>query len=274
MCKEHQFSRVYLSIGCIEEYWDEYYSKQKFPSEKIGSIDYESFIKQLNDINVEVELVTFLAKNGDDFTNVDRVDIVANMVKNLSEKVNIKALHFDQECSRSSIENLLQMYIRADKIFPVSAILRPSWLTSRLYKFQEYFKNQTFYELFTDCETLVDALMKITKFTDLMAYDENYTKVENYMEKLKEINSRHPHNEAKNIIEIGWGSNVPEKETLRPRFLEDKNKLFNFIYDMANKYDGITIHYYERWYQSLYCVWPDIEKPYDGGEPKECASKR
>jgi hypothetical protein len=84
---------------------------------------------------------------------------------------------------------------------------------------------------------------------------------------------RHTHNEAKNIIEIGWGSNVPEDETLHQRFLEDKDKLFNFIYDMANKYNGITIHYYERWYQSLYCVWPDIKKPYDGNEPKECTSK-
>ena len=27
-------------------------------------------------------------------------------------------------------------------------------------------------------ETIVDALMKITKFTDLMAYNENYAKVE------------------------------------------------------------------------------------------------
>ena len=273
MCKEHHFSRVYLSIGCIEEFWDNYYSKGIFPSEKIGSIDYETFIKKLNDINVEVELVTFLAKDGDDFSDVDRVDIVANMVKKLSEKVKIKALHFDQECSRSSIESLLKMYIRVDKIFPVSAILRPSWLTSRLRKFQDDFTNQTFYELFSDCETLVDALMKITKYTDLMAYDENYTVVSNYMEKLKEINMRHTHNEAKNIIEIGWGSNVPEDETLHQRFLEDKDKLFNFIYDMANKYNGITIHYYERWYQSLYCVWPDIKKPYDGGEPKECASK-
>lgn len=107
MCKEHHFSWVYLSIGCIEQYWDDYYSKGKFPSEKIGSIDYETFIKQLNDINVEVELVTFLAKDGDDFSNVDRVDIVCNMVKNLAEKVKIKSLHFDQECARSSIENLL-----------------------------------------------------------------------------------------------------------------------------------------------------------------------
>ena len=172
MCKEHHFSRVYLSIGCIEEFWDNYYSKGIFPSEKIGSIDYETFIKKLNDINVEVELVTFLAKDGDDFTNVDRVDLVANMVKKLSEKVKIKALHFDQECSRSSIESLLKMYIQVDKIFPVSAILRPSWLTSRLRKFQEDFTNQTFYDL-------LDALMKITRYTDLMAYDENYTVVSN-----------------------------------------------------------------------------------------------
>ena len=275
MCKEHHFTRVYLSIGCIETFWDKYYSKGIFPiPDEIGSIDYETFIKQLNDINVEVELVTFLAKDGDDFTNVERVDTVAKMVKELSKKVKIKALHFDQECSRDSIEALLNMYIRANNIFPVSAIIRPSWLSSRLSPYQEKFTNQTFYELFKDCYTIVDALMKITNYTDLMAYDENYTVVNNYMEKLKTIASRHPNNEAKNIIEIGWGSNVPVDETLHQRYLEDKDKLFNFIYDMAEKYNGITIHYYERWYQSLYCSWPDISKPYDGGEPKECASGR
>ena len=31
LCQDHHFTRVYLSIGCIEVYWDEYYSKYKFP---------------------------------------------------------------------------------------------------------------------------------------------------------------------------------------------------------------------------------------------------
>ena len=164
MCQEHHFTRVYLSIGCIETFWDKYYSKGKFPAAgEIGLIDYEPFIKQLNEINVEVELVTFLAKDGDDFSTVDRVDIVAKMVKELSRKVKIKALHFDQECSRHSIENLLKMYIRVNKIFPVSAILRANWLKSKLYHYEEDFTDQAFYEYFSDCKTIVDALMKITK---------------------------------------------------------------------------------------------------------------
>ena len=96
MCKEHHFTRVYLSIGCIENYWDTYYSQNKFPaSGKIGSLDYETFIRKLNDINVEVELVTFLAGDPDDFYDVDRVDTVANLVKQLSTRVKIIALHFD-----------------------------------------------------------------------------------------------------------------------------------------------------------------------------------
>ena len=271
MCKEHHFTRVYLSIGCIETFWDNYYSQGKFPNDEIGSLDYETFIKKLNDINVEVELVTFLAADGDDFTKVERVDTVANMVKNLSKKVKIKALHFDQECSRSSFESLLKMYIRADKIFPVSAILRPNWLTSKLSSIKDKFTNKTFYESFNDCEMLVDALMKITKYTDLMAYNQNYDTVSDYMEKLNIIANRHKNNEAKNIIEIGWGSNVPEDDTMHQRYLEDKDKFFNFVYDKAEKYNGITIHYYERWYQTLYCNWPNINIPYDGGEPKNCS---
>ena len=39
---------------------------------------------------------------------------------------------------------------------------------------------------------------------------------------------------------------------------------------MSKIYNGITIHYYEKWYETLYCVWPDINIPYDGGEPKNC----
>ena len=270
MCQEHHFTRVYLSIGCIATFWEDYYSKGKFPaSGEIGSLDYETFIKQLNDINVEVELVTFLAKNGNDFTNVNRVEKVATMVKELANKVNIKALHFDQECSRDYIENLLKMYKSVDEIFPVSAILRPAWLNTQLSKYKDKFTDQTFYESFSDCETFVDALMKITKYSDLMAYNENYNVVENYMEQLKEINSRHSNNEAKNIIEIG-SRNAPKTDTLYQRYIEDKNKFFDFVYNMSEKYNGITIHYYEEWYETLYCNWPDKNIPYDGGEPKNC----
>ena len=57
MCQEHHFTRVYLSIGCIATFWDDYYSKGQFPTkDEIGSLDYETFIRKLNEINVEVEL--------------------------------------------------------------------------------------------------------------------------------------------------------------------------------------------------------------------------
>ena len=270
MCKEHHFTRVYLSIGCIETFWDNYYSKGNFPvSGEIGSLDYETFIKKLNNLNIEVELVTFLSSDPNDFTTIERVDKVANMVKQLSTKVNIKALHFDQESSEN-FESLLNMYIRINKIFPASAILRPYWLNLKMSSIKNQFTDKTFYESFNDCETLVDAIMKITKYSDLMAYNKNYDVVQNYMEKLNTIASRHPNNEAKNIIEISGSKGVPVDDTMYQRYLENKDTFFNFIYDMSKKYKGITIHYYETWYQNLYCVWPDINKPYDGGEPKNC----
>ena len=270
LCQEHHFTRVYLSIGCIEKYWDNYYSQGSFPaSGEIGNPDYETFIKRLNDINVEVELVTFLGSDGNDFTEVERVDTVATLVKELSKKVKIKALHFDQECEEN-FESLLKMYIRVNKIFPVSAILRPYWLNLKMSSLKAQFTDQTFYESFSDCDTLVDALMKITKYTDLMAYNNQYDVIESYMKKLKTINSRHPDNEAKNIIEISGEDGVPEEDTLHQRYKEDKDKFFNFVYDMSKTYNGITIHYYETWYKTLYCKWPGTDVPYDGGEPKEC----
>ena len=272
LCQEHNFSRVYLSIGCIETFWDNYYSKEKFPaSGEIGSLDYETFIKKLNDINVEVELVTFLGGDPNDFSEINRVVTVSKMVKSLSSKVKIKALHFDQEVGDEySYEQLLRMYIKSNEIFPTSAILRPFWLNYKMSDLKNYFTDNNFYNNFNDCETLVDAIMKVTKFTDLMAYNQDYTVVTGYMEKLKTIASRHPDNEAKNVIEISGEDGVPEDDTLHQRFLEDKDKFFNFVYDSSKKYGGITIHYYETWYKTLYCVWPTINTPYDGGQPKNC----
>ena len=272
LCKDHHFTRVYLSIGCIENFWDDYYSQGEFPaSGEIGSLDYEEFIRNLNNINVEVELVTFLGGSPDDFTNIERVVTVANMVKELSKKVKIKALHFDQESGDdSSYENLLKMYIKVNEIFPASAILRPFWLKKTMKSLKKYFKDVSFYNNFNDCETLVDAIMKVTKFTDLMAYNQNYDIVNGYMQQLKTISERHPNNEAKNVIEISGEADVPEDDTLHQRFLEDNDKFFNFIYDSSKKYGGITIHYYEVWYKTLYCVWPNYRYAYDGGQPKSC----
>ena len=272
LCQDHNFSRVYLSIGCIETFWDSYYSKGIFPeSGEIGLLDYETFIKKLNNIGVEVELVTFLGSDPNNFNNIDRVSIIANMVKDLSKKVQIKALHFDQETgNKNSYENLLRMYIKISEIFPSSAILRPFWLNIKMKDLKSYFTDESFYNYFNDCETLVDAIMKVTNYTDLMAYSEDYEVVKGYMEKLKIIASRHPDNEAKNVIEISGGSGVPEEDTLHQRFLEDNDKFFNFVYNSSKTYGGITIHYYETWYETLYCNWPNIKYAYDGGKPKKC----
>ena len=272
LCKEHHFTRVYLSIGCIETFWDDYYSQGKFPaSGEIGSVDYETMVKKLNDINVEVEFVTFLGKDPNDFTNIERVTKVANMVKNFSNKLKIKALHFDQEPGKErSYESLLKMYIKVNEIFPASAILRPFWLRLKMENLKSYFSDQNFYNQFSDCETLVDAIMKVTKYTDLMAYNEDYSVVTSYMEKLKIIANRHPENEAKNVLEISGEEGVPNEDSLHQAFLEDKDKFFNFVYDSSQKFGAITIHYYETWYKTLYCVWPSIKYEYDGGKPKDC----
>ena len=274
LCQDHNFSRVYLSIGCIEQFWDNYYSKGIFPENgEIGLLDYETFIKKLNNINVEVELVTFLGSDPNDFSEIDRAIKVANMVKELSKITKIKALHFDQETGeKNSYENLLKKYAKLSQIFPVSAILRAFWFNIKMKDLKSYFNDQIFYQYFNDCDNLVDAIMKVTNYTDLMAYSNDYTVVTNYMEKLKTVASRHPDNEAKNVIEISGKSDVDEGDTLNKRFLEDNDKFFNFVYDSSKNYGGITIHYYEVWYETLYCIWPNINKEYDGGKPKKCSN--
>ena len=134
----------------------------------------------------------------------------------------MKGLHFDQESSEN-FESLLNMYIRINKISSASAILRPCWLNLKMSTIKNQFTDKAFYESFNDCETLVDAIMKITKYSDLMAYNKNYDVVQNYMEKLNTIASRHPNNEAKNIIEISGSKGVQPNDTKNKRYLENKD---------------------------------------------------
>ena len=275
MCKDHNFTRVYLYIGAIDEYWDDYYSKDKFPPRgKIGSFDYPIFIKQLNEINVEVELMVRLGRNHNDFSKVDRVLKVVNMVKTLSNTVKIKALHFDQKPRQDqSYEKLLDMYVKVNEIFPTSAVLLGFWLNVKMVNIQSSFTNSEFYSKFSDCDTLVDAIMKVTNSTLLMAFNRDYTQVNTFMETLKTISKKHPKNEAKNAIEVSNEEGTDDGDTMYKTFLEDKDTFFNFIYDSSIKYGGITIHYYEEWYEALYCSRPDINVPYEGGEPKHCTQE-
>ena len=67
------------------------------------------------------------------------------------------------------------MYIKINDIFSASANLKPFWLRLKMADLKNYFSDETFNNNFSDYETLVDAIMKITKYTDLMAYNQDYS---------------------------------------------------------------------------------------------------
>ena len=82
LCQDHHFTQVYLSIGCIETFWEDYYNKGKFPaSGEIGSLDYETFIKKLNNIGVEDKLVTFLGSDPNNFKILYTINFTHEIIK-------------------------------------------------------------------------------------------------------------------------------------------------------------------------------------------------
>ena len=162
------------------------------------------------------------------------------------------------------------MYVKSNAIFPTSAILFPFWLDIKMKSLKRYFKDKDFYNSFSDCETLVDAVIKVSSFSDLMAYNEEYPTVREYMEKYRVIHQRHPDKEAKNIVEISGEPDIPQVLSLHKEFMKDRDAFLNFISEASQKYGGITIHYFDVWYKHLYCVWPNYGVPYDGGMPKNC----
>ena len=118
----------------------------------------------------------------------------------LQKSLKFKALHFDVEpTSASTYPKLLKMYENARKYVPVSAILKPGWL----YKAMEDVKGQfdeDYYAKFKNCETLVDAIMTVSDYSDLMAYDYRYSTIERFLNDYEIIKERHPEHEAKPVL--------------------------------------------------------------------------
>ena len=158
------------------------------------------------------------------------------------------------------------MYENARKYIPVSAILKPGWLYKTMEDIKEKF-DEEYYEKFKDCETLVDAIMTVTDYSDLMAYDYRYSTIERFLNDYEIINDRHPEHEAKPVLELD--PNITE-EGISGEFKKDNERFFEFLEKVSKQFDGVTIHNYKAWNIDLYCFKPAIDSEYYFGEPKEC----
>ena len=260
----HNFSRVYIYVGCIE--WD-YNQLSKGNFYNSGNTDAKELIQTLISKNIEVEIAIYLNDSPNDFSNVEKVEEVAKAMGELRKTLKFKALHFDVEpWEESNFQSLLKMYENARKYVPVSAILKPGWL----YKYMPYLKNkfdEEYYEKFKSCDTFIDAIMTVTDYSDLMAYSNSYSTIERFLNKYDEIRARHPGHEAKPVIELD--PNITE-EGIAGEFKKDQKKFFDFLEKVSKQFDGVTIHHYISWNLDLYCFKPTINSFYYYGEPLNC----
>ena len=261
---DHNFSRVYLYCGCIE--WD-YDKLSKGKLHDAGNSDAKQLIENLLKNNVEVEIAIYLNDSPNNFDNVEKVEEVAKAMGELQKTLKFKALHFDVEPTSASIyPKLLKMYENARKYVPVSAILKPGWLYKEMEDIKEYF-DEEYYEKFKDCETFVDAIMTVSDYSDLMAYDYRYSTIERFLNDYEIIKDRHPEHEAKPVLELD--PNITE-EGISGEFKKDNKQFFEFLEKVSKQFDGVTIHNYKAWNIDLYCFKPAIDSEYYFGEPKEC----
>ena len=261
---DHNFSRVYLYCGCVE--WD-YDKLSKGKLHDAGNSDAKQLIENLLKNNVEVEIAIYLNDSPNNFDNVEKVEDIAKAMGELQKTLKFKALHFDVEpTSVSNYPKLLKMYENARKYIPVSAILKPGWLYKTMEDIKEKF-DEEYYEKFKDCETLVDAIMTVTDYSDLMAYDYRYSTIERFLNDYEIIKERHPEHEAKPVLELD--PNITE-EGISGEFKKDNKQFFEFLEKVSKQFDGVTIHNYKAWNIDLYCFKPAIDSEYYFGEPKEC----
>ena len=225
-------------------------------------------MKRLIEKGIEVEPTMYLNDSPNNFANIDKVELVAKAMAELQKTLKFKALHFDVEPQSSSkLDDLLQMYETARKYIKVSAILKPAWLKLSMQSLKDNFDSADYYKKFKDYETFVDAIMTVTDYSDLMAYSNTYDGINNFLDKYEVIRKRHPKHEGKPVIELD--PNI-KNDGIYAEYKKDTNKFFRYVNEVSKKFDGITIHQYEKWYLDLYCEKPTKDSKYYFGEPKSC----
>ena len=263
--KDHNFSRVYLYIGCVQ--WD-INDLIQGNFHNAGETDAKELIQSLLDMGVEVEPTMYLNDGPNNFANVDKVEDVAKAMATLQKTLKFKALHFDVEpSSTGNYEALLKMYETARKYLKVSAILKPGWLNQKMESLEKKFTSSEYFAKFKDCETFIDALMMVTDYSDLMAYSNTYEGINNFLDKYEVIKNRHPDHEAKPVIELDPSIT---NDGIYAKYKEDHDTFFNFLNQVSERFDGITIHQYQVWAKDLYCEEQKKYTEYYFGEPKEC----
>lgn len=260
---DHKYSKIYLYVGCIEWNYDNLIKGEFYNS---GDKDAKELINKLISLNIEVELCIYLNDDPNDFSNVDKVPEIAKALAEVQKTLKFTALHFDVEPQyNKDLEALLKMYEECRKYIKTSAILKPGWLNIKMSSLESSFTSADYYKKFKDCETFIDAIMTVTDFSDLMAYSNTYTIIDNFLDKFETIRKRHNSHIAKPVLELNPEAN---EDSTYQRYKDDKDNFFNYFVNVSTKFDGVTIHHYTSWYEDLYCDKSD--STYYFGNPKDC----
>ena len=259
---DHNFSKIYLYVGCIQWDLDKLKSGNFYNT---GDIEPKELLKTLNENNIEVYLSICLNDEVDNFTNVEKILEVCQTLGDLQETLNFTALHLELiPNNASNFEQILQIYESCTQFISVSASLKESWLNVKMPELKNAFTSEDFYEKFKDCETFIDAIMTVTNYTAIMAYSNTYEGVDNILEQFDIIRKRHHSNIATPILEI----NDKISDGLFLKYIENKAHFFHYFTNMTKKFNEVTIHCYEPWYRDLYCKNPN--EKYISGRPKNC----
>ena len=262
---DHKYSKVFLYVGCLEWNYDDFINGN---FHNAGDMDAKELIKKLKEKKIDIELCIYLNDNYDNFENIDKMPEVANALSKLQNQLQFTALHFDIEPnSKKNYEALLHMYEECRKKIKVSAILKPIWLTENMTKLEPYFTSSDYFKKFKDCETFAEAIIKVTDYSDVMAYNSKYKNINKHLDNYEKILKKYSSHIGKPVLEL---EKVIENYSIYQSYLENHTEFFNYFVNISKRFDGVTIHHYTTWYEDLYCKNPKNNPEYFFGEPKEC----
>lgn len=262
---DHKYSKVFLHIGRIQWNLDEFLNGELSNE---GNMDAKQLIKKLKEKKIDVELCISLNDIPDDFENIDKLPQVANALSKLQKELKFTALHFDIEPNDpKNYETLLHMYEECRKIIKVSAVIKTKWLSESMNSLEQYFNSSDYFQQFKECETFAEAIVKVTDYSNIMAFSNDYNIINKNLDIYKNIIKKYKKHDGKPILEL---EKVNKTYSSYQRYLEDNKKFFNYFKDVSKKFGGVTIHHYTTWYQVLYCEYPEEQSEYFYGSPKKC----
>ena len=91
---------------------------------------------------------------------------------------------------------------------------------------EQYFESSDYFKKFKGCETFAETIVKVTNFSDVMAYSDKYSTIDNYLDIYENILKKYTSHVGMPVLELE--TSIVDYSTYA-RYKEDKKTFFEYL---------------------------------------------